>query len=69
MECNLNLKTPIIDELISECQTGDFKLHDHVFARICSFYNLSEDEVMETMCAVSKEKGEFIRLHDGWLFS
>lgn len=61
-----NTKKPIIDELIDECDMGEFKLTDAAFAQACSEYGMTEESVMELM--VNCDKGEFIRLSDGWLF-
>lgn len=61
-----DIRKPILDSLIEQCDYGEFKLTDAAFTQACNEYNMEENAVMELMidCAT----GEFVRIEAGWIF-
>lgn len=64
-----NTSKPICEEFREQCDLGDFKLRDNTFVDICEGYNISEEDAMQLMVEYPKEKGEFVRVDGGWIFS
>lgn len=60
-------KIPFVTNMIQECDTGDFKLRDSLFAQACEEYGITEEVAMQMM--VGCKVGTFIRLSDGWIFT
>jgi hypothetical protein len=61
-----DIRKPILDSLIEECDVGEFKLTDGAFVQACNEYHMEEDAVMELM--VNCAPGEFVRIEEGWIF-
>ena len=58
---------PFLDNMIDECDVGDFKLTDAVFEQACNEYHITEEEAMQLM--VNCKTGVFIRIEAGWIFT
>lgn len=58
----------LIEDLIGECEVGEFKLEDSTFVEICAKHKVTEEEAMQKMLDVPKHRGTFMRVPYGWIF-
>lgn len=61
-------KAEVLEEMIEECNCGEFKLTDEKFTEILQKHDLTEEEAMDWMVRLSKERGSFARVPYGWIF-
>lgn len=65
-------KTILMEKLIDECLVCEFKLTDQEFMRIIAEHGYSEETegvVMDMMVRVPEDRGTFMRVSDGWIFT